>query len=270
MDLHRLLLFVFASIVSLVDHVGALVEQFRRVKELVSHYVWLFLHKFLPKRRFVLERLPRHVAFSIADYRNEDGDPKVGVPDLARLVFWCAKYGVDKVSLYDWMGVIADHETKSLLIDSVRSSLIDCDDGIDGMRLVVNGVPYKAQNCCGTGKAIDSRTLQLTILDWKAGRRAIVEASRSFGVDVKSGHLEDMSKLGHALNEYLASAYEITPPDLLIEFGGGDVGDSTCGYPPLALRVVEIVKIPSHRGVDELTFLDSLEKYSQRERRFGK
>jgi len=273
MDLHKVLLFILATIVSLGGQFSTLTEQFLHLKDLLLHYVWLILHKFLPKRRFVLDRLPRHVAFSVADYYSKNDESALSFPDLARLVLWCGRYGVEKVSIYDWRGIVANPINTKILSDLVWDDITDQETGLDGLQLSVNGVPYsKAEGKSKNGTS--TRTLELRTLDWKSGQRAIIQASRNVGTDVKAGKLDASSinvrDMGVALIEYLTSECGVSAPDLLIEFGGCDVGDSTCGFPPLALRIVEIVRVPRHRGVDELTFLECLEKYSQRDRRFGK
>jgi len=271
MDLHRILLFVFSSLVSLLGHFRTIAQELVHFKDLVLHYIWLFLHQFLPRRRFILERLPKHVAFSIADFYDDGLGPCVILSDLARLICWCGRYNVEKVSIYDWMGIVADPKTTKKLADLVWTNAKDPDYGLDDFRLSVNGVQYDDQKSDRLLSNGSIRTLDLVTLDWKSGRRAVVQASRSFGLEIKSGRRSLAgSKLGSALNDYLSAEHGVSAPDLLIEFGGSNVGDSTCGYPPLALRVVEIVRIPKHRGIHEITFLECLEKYSQRERRHGK
>jgi len=280
MDLHKILLYVLATLVALGVKLRLFFEQFLHFKDLFLHYVWLVLHKFLPKRRFVLEHLPKHVAFSIADYvRDENGASKINLSDLSRLIFWCGRYGVEKVSVYDWMGYVATLDSTRRLSDLVWTNITDQESGLDDLRLSINGHVYEKidrdRNRENTSASSVVRTLDLVILDWKAGRRAIVEAARTLANDIKSGSIDRSKSLNGSdvrstLQEYLTKRRGVSAPDLLFEIGGNRVGDSTCGYPPLALRVVEIVRIPKHVGIDELTFLECLEKYSQRDRRHGK
>lgn len=124
---------------------------------------------------------------------------------------------------------------------------------------LIDSLSFFDNNNCAECASLDVRLLR------RDGRDSMVDVVRALAVERCDPSIIDRKFIGDRLH---TSAYT-SEVDLLLHCAHAR---SLGGFPPWAMRAAELVRIVHRRGepISERHFIDALQQYAQRDRRFGK
>ena len=230
-------------------------------------------------------RLPRHVGvimdgngrWAKSRLRNRVFGHEEGANSVREIVRCCRKLGIPYLTLYafskenwhrPWEEVEAlwrllkrflDSELPELLAQEIRLCHIGDEEGIpEGVLQELHRVQRETEH-------FDKLTLSLAMN--YGGRQEIVRAAKRFASDVKQGLIALEALDSEVFSRYLFTA-SLPDPDLIIRTGGEyRVSNFLLWQLAYAELYTSPVLWPEFR---EPQFLEALEAYAGRERRFGK
>lgn len=255
MDSYKLLLDVVSFLFSLWVGLKSSIFQMWRLKDLLLHYVWLWLYALIPRKRIILDKnfIPKHLAVLLTE-------DDICLTNLADLASFSVKYGVQKFTIYDPTGFVTSKNNNHLLSELIETKLRG------KCSFAVNGCLYsKSAPITTTTTSTDCNkkrpVFDIFIVDYLSGRRSLVDTARQLAVE-KSSEKIDAKTIERILNS--KNLYEV---DFVIKFGPVN---SVLAFPPMSLPVTEFVFMSTLKNFDEISFVECLERYSSRDRRHGK
>lgn len=119
-----------------------------------------------------------------------------------------------------------------------------------------------------TKKKHENKRITVNFLsNLNAGKLALIDIVKVIAEKIhkKDLKLQDINK--DLISEKLTRKYFINDPELLICIGPND---TLAGYSPWNLRLTEIIKISSHKKINQKSLFEIIEKYNKIEKRLGK
>lgn len=205
-----------------------------------------------------LKNLPRHLSFLLLE-------PEIDFNILASIVVWSVAAGISYLSVYDPDGILKKkrkkfyeevlHMRQEFLGSQYEFHLSDKDCS-----------EQRVTNGSATGN-ITARKVFLNVLSKEDGKQDIVRAAKKFCTSVNDQECKSKCMSVEYFSNMLEGNKDFPDPDLAIRFGPTDILN---GYLPWQIRLTEFISIPSLCVMDYNLLLDTLQKYSECEKRLGR
>jgi len=218
--------------------------------------------------RTKVSKLPRHIAFLLIE-------KDISLSHLARLVVWSVQAGIRVVSLFDSKGRLKACQEELLM---ELHNHIDQDEGQLSVRVrwqphLENGSPLEELNGGsngnggGNGKNGKKEEICVALLGPEDGKKDVAKAARKLAEEVARGERQVEEVTQEALGESLDTCKGLPDPCLVVTLGPAS---STAQFPPWQLRLSEIHRLPSHKGLLPGDLEGILTSYANCQQRFGR
>lgn len=218
--------------------------------------------------RTKVSKLPRHIAFLLIE-------KDISLSHLARLVVWSVQAGIRVVSLFDSKGRLKACQEELLM---ELHNHIDQDEGQLSVRVrwqphLENGSPLEELNGGsngnggGNGKSGKKEEICVALLGPEDGKEDVAKAARKLAEEVARGERQVEEVTQEALGESLDTCKGLPDPCLVVTLGPAS---STAQFPPWQLRLSEIHRLPSHKGLLPGDLEGILTSYANCQQRFGR
>jgi undecaprenyl diphosphate synthase len=200
-----------------------------------------------------------------------------GAKSVRRAVEFCRSNGIAFLTLYafsteNWQRPKGEVSGLMKLLSQFLDSELE-ELHSNGIRLRVIGqlhrlsAPLAAKITAGIERTSGNKAMTLNIALSYGGRQEIVAAAQRIAADVKSGELSEEAVNEKAFAQYLDTA-GIPDPDLLIRTGGET---RISNFLLWQSAYTELYFTPLlWPDFDESAFMEAIEEYKSRQRRFGK
>jgi len=212
-------------------------------------------------------KLPKHIAFLLIE-------KDISLPHLARLVVWSVQAGVRVVSLFDSKGRLKACQEELLM---ELHNHIDQDKGKLSVRVrwqphlhsayPLEGVNGGSNGNGGNGKNGKKEEICVALLGPEDGKEDIAKTARKLAEEVARGERQLDEVTQEVLGESLDTCKGLPDPCLVVTLGPAS---STAQFPPWQLRLSEIHRLPSHKGLLPEDLEGVLTSYANCQQRFGR
>lgn len=196
--------------------------------------------------------IPKHICIAVMD------DKALSFEDIANIAVWCYSLGVKFTTFYDVAGVLKRNENtlrneiaKKLLEYRLPKSIIEFVNEGENVR-------YKDSKNITFAKVLSIDDGQAMVSD------VVSELMNEIIGDQQDSHELKLSDLESKL---LVAGNSFPDPECVLCFG---FVSSTLGLIPWQLDHSELIKVESHVGILPSQFIESLERYTKIEKRFGR
>ncbi|EDO41972.1 predicted protein [Nematostella vectensis] len=200
-----------------------------------------------------LQTLPSHISLVILEQA-------ISFSDVAKLVVWCMAMGIKYISVYDHKGILKG-DTAKLSSEIIYKQKEVFAKEAKRYTFVLRNSRTKFDHTLAPTQVC------ITVLSAEDGKQDIVEAAQEFCMSVKQKKYSPKQLDTDLFNDMLKATTGLPDPDLALKFGAVS---SVMGFLPWQIRLTEFLTHQTHHNVKYSAFLQSLQKYSRCEKRFGK
>ncbi|KAK6187677.1 hypothetical protein SNE40_005653 [Patella caerulea] len=206
----------------------------------------------------LLKKLPMHVGLVMVENN-------FSYRDIANIIVWSVAMGISYVSVYDINGEIKRNSI--LLQQQIERSKEETFASEESKFEISLSVSNNKKNAANNEEGSSSKQARVHLVAADDGRENLVKATHSFCELVNNNQylIEDI--VPSSVDSHIQKIFQLPDPDLVILVGHID---SLLGYLPWQIRLSEILKLPSHKGVNYKAFLSVMNIYGKTEQRFGK
>jgi len=218
--------------------------------------------------RAKLSKLPKHISFLLIE-------KDISITHLARLVLWSVQAGIRVVSLYDSKGRLKARQEEEILTalhnhfeqeECVRLKWQPHVPGSPSPEWASRGGNSNGRNGKNGNKETEVE-ICVALLGPEDGREDIAQAAGTLVSEVARGEREVCEVTQEALGKALNTCKDLPDPCLVVTLGSAS---STAHFPPWHLRLSEIHRLPSHKGLLPGDLEKVLNSFANCQQRFGR
>ncbi|KXJ22833.1 dehydrodolichyl diphosphate synthase complex subunit nus1 [Exaiptasia diaphana] len=200
-----------------------------------------------------LNKLPLHISLLILE-------PQIVFTDIAKLIVWSMALGISYISIFDRKGIFKKNAAKlsSEIIYKQREVFTE---ETKRYTFILRTRDTKFDH------SLAPKQVCISLLSEEDGRGDIVQAAQDFCLEIQRKEALPKQMEVELMDQMLKATRGIPDPELALKFGNIDM---LMGFLPWQTRLTEFISCKSHHHITFSLFLESLQKYSNCEKRFGK